>query len=75
MHVKDPLLVFGKSSPCGGSGFLLSGYLSGPLLHVPRRIYIYIVQVKVETTQVAQSSTRREQNNYNMRLGVTLCTY
>ena len=24
MHVKEPLLLIGKSSPCGGSGFPLS---------------------------------------------------
>ena len=24
MHMKEPLLVIGKSSPCGGSGFPLS---------------------------------------------------
>ena len=30
MHIKEPLLLIGKSSPCGGGGFL-SRYLSGPL--------------------------------------------
>ena len=31
-HIKEPLLLIGKSSPCsGGSGFPLSRYLSGPL--------------------------------------------
>ena len=24
MHIKEPLLLIGKSSPCGRSGFLLS---------------------------------------------------
>ena len=24
VHIKEPLLLFGKSSPCGGSGFPLS---------------------------------------------------
>ena len=24
MHIKEPLLVLGRSSTCGGSGFLLS---------------------------------------------------
>ena len=24
MHIKEPLLLIGKSSPCGGSGFPLS---------------------------------------------------
>ena len=24
MHIREPLLLFGKSSPCGGSEFLLS---------------------------------------------------
>ena len=32
MHINDPLLLIGKSSPCGGSGFPLS--LSGPLPYV-----------------------------------------
>ena len=27
MHKKEPLLLIGKSSPCGGSGFLLSLFL------------------------------------------------
>ena len=26
MHIKEPLLIIGKSSPCGGSGFPLSLY-------------------------------------------------
>ena len=34
VHIKEPLLLIGKSSPCGGSGFL-SHYLSGPLLLCP----------------------------------------
>ena len=33
MHIKEPLLLIGKSSPCGSSGFL-SCYLSGPLPYV-----------------------------------------
>ena len=33
MHIKEPLLLIGKSSPCGGSGFL-SRYLSDPLPYV-----------------------------------------
>ena len=33
MHIKEPLLLIGKSSLCGGSGFPLS-YLSGPLPYV-----------------------------------------
>ena len=28
VHIKDPLLLNGKSNPCGGSGFPLS--LTGP---------------------------------------------
>ena len=32
MHIKEPLLLIGKSSPCGGSGFPL--LLSGPLPYV-----------------------------------------
>ena len=32
MYIKEPLLLIGKSSPCGGSGFPLS--LSGPLPYV-----------------------------------------
>ena len=33
MHIKEPLLLIGKSSPCGGSRFplSLSRYLAGPL--------------------------------------------
>ena len=31
VHIKEPLLLIGKSSPCGSSGFPLSHYLSGPL--------------------------------------------
>ena len=34
MHIKEPLLLIGKSSPCGGSGFPLSRYLSGPIPYV-----------------------------------------
>ena len=33
MHIKEPLLLIGKSSLCGGSGFPLS-YLSGSLPYV-----------------------------------------
>ena len=32
MHIKEPLLLIGKSSPCGGSGF--PRFLSGPLPYV-----------------------------------------
>ena len=32
-HIKEPLLLIGKSSPCGGSSFF-SRYLSGPLSYV-----------------------------------------
>ena len=31
VHIKAPLLLMGKSSPCGGSGFPLSHYLCGTL--------------------------------------------
>ena len=40
MHIKEPLLLIGKSSPCGGSGFPLSCYLNGPLLYVLRHITV-----------------------------------
>ena len=33
VHIKEPLLLIVKSSPCGSSWFL-SRYLSGPLSHV-----------------------------------------
>ena len=33
VHIKEPLLLIGKSSPCGGREFL-SRYLSGPLPYV-----------------------------------------
>ena len=36
MHIKEPLLLIGKSSPCGGSGFPLSRYLNGSLPYVRR---------------------------------------
>ena len=38
MHIKEPLLLIGKSSPCGGSGFPIS--LSGPLPYVRRHITV-----------------------------------
>ena len=38
VHIKEPLLLIGKSSSCGGSGFPL--YLSGPLPYV--RLHITI---------------------------------
>ena len=37
MHIKEPLLLIGKSSTFGGSGFL-SRYLNGPLPYVCRHI-------------------------------------
>ena len=41
VHIKEPLLLIGKSSPCGGSRFpLLSRYLNGPLPHVWRHITV-----------------------------------
>ena len=39
VHIKEPLLLIGKSSPCGGSGFLLY-YPSGPLPYVRRHITV-----------------------------------
>ena len=35
VHIKEPLLLIGKSSPYGGSG-----YLNGPLLYVRRHITV-----------------------------------
>ena len=35
VHIKEPLLLLGKSSPCGGSGFL-----SGSLPYVRRHITV-----------------------------------
>ena len=29
VHIKEPLLLIGKSGPCCGSGFPLSRYLNG----------------------------------------------
>ena len=40
VHIKEPLLLIGKSSPCGGRGFPLSHYLSGPLPYVRRHITV-----------------------------------
>ena len=42
MHIKEPLLLIGKSSPCGGIGFplSLSRYLNGPLPYVWRHITV-----------------------------------
>ena len=34
VHIKEPLLLIEKSSPCGGSRFPLSLYLNGPLPYV-----------------------------------------
>ena len=39
VHIKEPLLLIGKSSPCGGSGFL-SHYLSGPFPYARRHITV-----------------------------------
>ena len=39
VHIKEPLLLLGKSSPCGSSGFL-SHYLSGSLPYVRRNITV-----------------------------------
>ena len=39
-RIKEPLLLIGKSSPCGSSGFPLSHYLNGPLPYVRRRITV-----------------------------------
>ena len=39
MHIKEPLLLFRKSSPCRSSRFL-SRYLSGPLPYVRRHITV-----------------------------------
>ena len=39
VHIKEPLLLIRKSSPCGGSRFL-SHYLSGPLPYVRRHITV-----------------------------------
>ena len=39
VHIKEPLLLIGKSSLCGGKGFL-SHYLSGPLPYAKRHITV-----------------------------------
>ena len=38
VHIKEPLLLIGKSSPCGSSGFPLP--LSGPLPYVRRHVTV-----------------------------------
>ena len=38
LHIKEPLLLIRKSSPCGGSGFPLS--LNGPLPYVRHHITV-----------------------------------
>ena len=38
VHIKEPLLLIGKSSPCGDSGFPLSLSNCGPLPYVQRHI-------------------------------------
>ena len=40
VHIKEPLLLIGKSNPCGGSGFPLSRYLNGPLPYIRRHITV-----------------------------------
>ena len=40
VHIKEPLLLIGKSSPCDVSGFPFSHYLNGPLLYVQRHITV-----------------------------------
>ena len=40
VHIKEPLLLIGKSSPCGGSGFPHLAYLNGPLPYVRRHITV-----------------------------------
>ena len=47
VHIKEPLLLIGKNSPCGGSGFPLS-YLSGPLPFVRRHITVKCVECVVK---------------------------
>ena len=32
VHIKEPLLLFGMSNPCGGSGFPLLDFISCPPL-------------------------------------------
>ena len=39
VHIKEPLLLIGKSSPCGGMDFL-SHYLSGTLPYVQHNITV-----------------------------------
>ena len=40
VYIKEPLLLIGKSNPCGGSGFPLSRYLNGSLPYVRRHITV-----------------------------------
>ena len=40
VHIKEPLLLIGKSSPCGAAAGFLSPYLSGPLPYVLRHITV-----------------------------------
>ena len=42
VHIKYPLLLIEKSSPCGGSGFSLSlsDYLNGSLPYIRRHINV-----------------------------------
>ena len=40
VHIKESLLLIGKSSPCGGSGFPLSLSESGTIPYVRRHISV-----------------------------------
>ena len=46
MHIKEPLLLIGKSSPCGGSGIPLS--LSG-IIHIERKEGNALLNVALNT--------------------------
>ena len=41
VHIREPLLPIGKSSPCSGAAGFLSHYLNGPLSYVQQHITVY----------------------------------
>ena len=46
VHIKEPLLHIGKSSPCGGSGFL-SRYPNSHLQYIRRHITVNVVSTSL----------------------------
>ena len=76
MHIKEPLLLVGKSSPFGGSGFPLSVFWFHLTTHSTHFIYGYMASdIWLRTILIVRKETRCRHIGYSYRLTAMVLLY